>query len=70
LDADVEQTNPIPYEQWALWLPPQGAACTYLGRREQYPETGFVIFTVNKGTYTWQPIIAQLKEQKAPMLKL
>jgi hypothetical protein len=31
---------------------------------------GFLIFTVNKGTYTWQPIIAKLEEQKAPMIKL
>jgi hypothetical protein len=31
---------------------------------------GFVTFTVNKGTYTWQPIIAKLEEQKAPMIKL
>jgi len=44
LDADVEQINEITMQQWALWLPPQGAACTYLGRREQYPETGFVIW--------------------------
>ena len=44
LDADVEQIKPIPPEQWLLWLPPQGAACTYLGRSEMYPETGILIW--------------------------
>lgn len=44
LDADVLQTAPIPREQWLEWLPPEGVACTYLGRSEMYPETGLVIW--------------------------
>ena len=53
LDADVEQIRPIPQEQWALWLPPEGAACTYLGRSGQYPETGFVIWDREHALTQW-----------------
>lgn len=49
----------------------QGFGSRYGARRcTGLVDFGFVIFTVNKGTYTWQPIIAKLAEQKAPMLKL
>jgi hypothetical protein len=49
----------------------QGFGSRYGARRcTGIVDFGFVTFTVNKGTYTWQPIIAKLEEQKAPMIKL
>jgi hypothetical protein len=49
----------------------QGFGSRYGARRcTGLVDFGFVTFQVNKGTYTWQPIIAKLEEQKAPMIKL
>lgn len=49
----------------------QGFGSRYGARRcTGIVDFGFITFTVNKGTYTWQPVIAHLEEQKAPMLKL
>lgn len=49
----------------------QGFGSRYGARRcTGIVDFGFITFQVNKGNYTWQPIIAKLEEQKAPMIKL
>lgn len=49
----------------------QGFGSRYGARRcTGIVDFGFVTFQVNKGTYSWQPHIAKLETQKAPMIKL
>jgi hypothetical protein len=49
----------------------QGMGSRYGARRcSGIVDFGFVVFEVNKGKYSWQPIVAQLEEQKASLIKL
>ncbi len=48
LDADVETTQPISWEDLKAWLPGDGEVCSYLGRKDwDHSECGFMAFNLN-----------------------